>query len=106
MSVWVALLLTVAGLIFAPMALLTVAAMIATLRAARRATPATPAGHMLGDPYTIRNSSRSLYCLAADCACGITVYDTALPSLWGRHDQHLAEVRARSMRSHPSGGAA
>lgn len=99
-AVVVGLLLIVAALTFIPAGLL----ILAAVAIGRHKPPRVPAGHALGASYRIR--SRSLAAFAADCACGITCYGATLPSVWGRHEHHLAEVKAASMRSHPAGGAA
>ena len=60
-------------------------------------------GHRLGDPYRIYNSARTLYVLAADCGCGLTLYGTSLwREVWPQHTIHLAHVAEMSRRRHPS----
>ena len=62
-------------------------------------------GHDLGPSYRVTKPDGSAFCMAADCACGITCYGTSLwKEVWPKHALHVAQVRAQWMgrRRHPS----
>ena len=64
----------------------------------------TPAGHALGESKRYTNGALTVF--AAECECGTTVWHRLLWKMWFRHEDHLAEVKAQSMRNHPSAGGA
>ena len=60
-------------------------------------------GHDLGPSYRVTKPDGSAFCMAADCACGITCYGTSLwKEVWPQHTIHLHHVAELSRRRHPS----
>ena len=63
----------------------------------------TPAGHALGPRQRYTNGTLTVF--VAKCECGATIYGPRVQHIFEFHEGiHLAEVKARSMRNHPSAG--